>query len=1014
MSLSQRKKQKEEREQKKGSGLSTIRDLSLTENEKELLLSSTVRSENMLPTFTIESAAIHLMSFEELRDMSVCEVYEESLNGQPHSLTDPAMGVSDNNVLCGTCNKDGISCPGHLGRIVFALPIYHPYFIREIVQVLTCVCNCCGRLFLTKEEMISKGFLSQNGYLRLNPKAHLDQLAKYCKKTKKCRNKVKTKCSGNCTGGTNVLDCSPNPEFSSQESKDLYDIIVKRKVKGAKRRDDARGDDKYSMPIKSVIDILDCISDEDAALMGFTNGSHPRNMIMHGLAVIPPASRPSSKVGGRQDEHNLTLAYLDIIKNNQALKRLKEISEASEKEGKKYKSSSVEDPYDSDHYRNFRENVLYFIDNTQEIKKFGSKRILQGISQLIQGKEALIRSHIMAKRVNYSGRTVLSPDPTLKFGQIGVPESMRHLLTSVEIVASFNMNRIRDLIRRKEVTYYIEGSGAYQGRRREVNNLNRDQILRNLKIGDKVERMLANGDYIIFNRQPTIHKASMMGHQVVIRKNQLTIGVFPSAAKPYNADFDGDEGNLHAPQSDDVKVEIMSLMNICSNLMSSQTNKPLVNPILDAITGAYILTTQNKETGGYEGKGGYVCIEPDIYMNALGMLICTDSLPTLTERLVDALVLPKIPSNIEDLSDEERKQLRDQAREQISISKKENRKNISEKEIDQYVNSYIKGFKYSKYPGNALFSSLLPPDFFYTKGDVRIRNGILIEGTIGSKDIGGSHNGIIQIMYKTYGPSRVVEFLTDAPHVLEYYITQTGFSIGLKDCILPTKEDRKRIDTEIQKIELIVESMSGKLKDPIEEAAREKEIRGIVNVAKNIGQNIAMEKLAEDNPLVVMAKSGAKGTAVNTAQITGALSQQFAFGKRMDESMSGGTRCLPYFAENDPSIQARGFCINSFSKGLTPAELFFHQAGGREGIVDSALNTQDAGDIHRRMVKVLEDIKVAHDGSVRNAIGVVFSFTYADDGFAPEELQLIDTPSGSVACFFDPKALADRLNAKYA
>ena len=315
--------------------------------------------------------------------------------------------------------------------------------------------------------------------------------------------------------------------------------------------------------------------------------------------------------------------------------------------------------------------------------------------------------------------------------------------------------------------------------------------------------------------------------------------------------------------------------------------------------------------------------------------------------------------------------------------------------------------------GRAYLSLLFPPDFYYSKEDTQIREGILISGTLSSSTIGSAQGTIIQALYKDYGQKRTVDFLTDIYWAAGNFLDSYGFSVGMDDCFLTGKDPQKTIEYEVQRAKMLVKSMGPKLLDPLEEERREEQIRAYLNTVKNLGAKISKENLKEDNSFNVMAKSGAKGSTYNIAQITGILGQQFVKGQRLPQTLSGKTRSLPYFPENDLYPSSRGFIANSFLTGLTPAEFFFHMAAGREGLVNTAITTGDTGHIHHKIAKSMEDIKVVKDGSVRNASGVVFQFAYGDDGFDASMLESVSTKTGKFASFINLKRAAGRINAKY-
>lgn len=325
----------------------------------------------------------------------------------------------------------------------------------------------------------------------------------------------------------------------------------------------------------------------------------------------------------------------------------------------------------------------------------------------------------------------------------------------------------------------------------------------------------------------------------------------------------------------------------------------------------------------------------------------------------------------------------------------------------------LERFYVPEFSGRALFSSILPPDFYYRKGDVFIRDGVLISGTITKAHIGSAHGNIIQALFFEYGKGRTVEFLTDIYQIGGKFLNTHGFSVGIDDCFLTGDNPQKMIDFEIQRAKMLAKSMGVKLLDPLEEERRENQVMAYLNTAKELGAKITKQYLKSDNALNVMAKSGAKGSTHNISQITGILGQQYIKGQRLPESISGGTRALPYFPENDIEPESRGFIVNSFLSGLTPAEYFAAAGAGREGLTDVAISTGTTGHAHHKINKALEDIKVYNDGSVRNAFGVVFQFAYGDDGFNPSMLEQVNTKTGTFASFINVKRLTGKINSKY-
>lgn len=886
-------------------------DLRVTKQEKEILLAKARKKIKDLPTLVIERISYTIFSHEELQEQALFKVTKTDDEGL-NTVNDPRSGVVDDNKVCSTCMSDNLECPGHYGIIELNQHIIHPLFRREVIDVLISVCNSCGGLLLPRDAIKEKGILKLSGSKRLRA------LADASKKLP-CRRSQK-----NIEAG--VAGCIPNPVYKASKVKEVGKIFYSY--------DGKKGTADNSRTVEEVEQILDAISEEDAELMGFSGKSHPRRFIMKSLPVIPICARAPVFQDGLILKDDITSMYQDIVRHNQEL--LKPEIRADEKALESNVNALIF-------------SVEHLIDNSDAKYRQGKTKPYRDIKGRVQGKEAIIRNLIQGKRVNFSARTVLGPDPNLKFGQIRIPRVWAPYLTFPEIVSPANIGRLTRLFKAGQVTHITPGGGKYEGRRLRINERIQKENYQ-LSFGDKVERWLQTGDvmtpanFVAFNRQPTLHKQSIMGYEVVLG-DPMTIGLHLAYTPPHNADFDGDEGTIHAPQSNEAMLELALLMNVKNCIMNAQNNKNIIGVVYDALTGAYLMT--QPET----------FVDRDVFMNIVSFLENDSGRETLYDRL------------------------------------------------DRY-NVPLES-------GRALFSSILPEDFYYRKNDVLIRDGILVSGVITKDHLGSSHGSIIQVLMKDYGQDVTVNFLTDVYNVMREWLDVRGFSVGLDDCFLTGTDSDKLIQYEVQRAKMLVRSMGWKMNDPLEEERREKQIIAYLNTAKGLGARISEENLPPGNAFNVMAKSGAKGSTFNIAQITGILGQQFVQGQRMPETISGGRRALPYFPEDSVDPAARGFVSNSFLTGLTPAEMFFHQAGGREGLTDTAIKTAETGSLHHRVVKALEDIKVYEDGSARNAFGVIFQYIYGEDGFDASMLETVNTKTGAFASFINTKRLAGRINARY-
>jgi len=725
-----------------------------------------------------------------------------------------------------------------------------------------------------------------------------------------------------------IKKCIPNSEIQIKKSKDSTRVLVKNPD------DESRA---MELPIKCVASILDNISDEDSYLMGFGIGDHPRRFIMSYLLVPPPCIRAPVYQDGSAYPDHLTTIYKDIVQKVSNLRL--------EKDPRKRR----------DIYDGLVFILKHLINNTDGKLSQGQQGALTTLYKRLVGKTGVIRGFLQGKRVNFSARSVITPNPYMRINQIGIPRVWAPFLTKPVTATSVNKAELQSLLRSGKVIRITAGSGDKKGHQMRVNDNMRKNYIVN--VGDKVERWLQNGDYVLFNRAPTLHKYGIMGHEVVLQ-DALTAQLHPSVTPPYNADFDGDEMNIHVPQTAAAELEIKTIMNVNSCIMNSQTNSPIIGLIMDNIVAANMLSRPD------------TFINPDTFNDAILRITAKDSLATLDRRLDLFRMRPQ---------------------------------------QDYAGNLHI--------PGKVLFSALLPEDFSYTKGSVVVINGIMIQGILTKSHVGKSSNSIIQALWKNYGMARTAQFLDDAGAVLTRFMIDVGFSVGLGDCFPKDPNTRKMVEDEITKTKMQVAALGEKPIDPIEQQRHEDRIVGIVNVSKTLGQKLSKQNLAPDNAFQIMIGAGAKGGYFNMAQIMASLTQVFVRGKRPAMGFDGGKRCLPYFSPGEKTLESRGFCSSSFLTGLGPAEMFFHLMAGRVGLLETAVSTAGIGAIHREMVKTLEDLKVLMDGSVRNSANKIVQFVYGDDGLEGAELINVKSPSGNVdqryPFFVDLEQEIFRINAKH-
>jgi len=392
--------------------------------------------------------------------------------------------------------------------------------------------------------------------------------------------------------------------------------------------------------------------------------------------------------------------------------------------------------------------------------------------------------------------------------------------------------------------------------------------------------------------------------------------------------------NIHVPQGLEAQTELKFLSSVNSNMISCQSSKRNIAVVQDSLLGAYRMTT------------GKIKVSKEIFFNIM----------TKTDL------------------------------ETVEITKK-----------IKHIRTVLKsmGREPNCYTGKNLVSMILPNDFYYEKKTdastsepvVKIVKGVLLEGTINKKTIGSAHNSVIHTLVNDYDLDTAANFVNRIQWITNEWLTHSGFTVSLKDCLITGKNKnikKQQIKDTIQKYYIEAEGIKTSTKNP---EIAEVRISGSLGKAKDIGLRIAKDSLRIDNNFLSTVNSGSKGDFFNIAQITGLLGQQNLKAKRVPKFLNNGQRTLPHypFKNINPSMEyeSRGFIASSFIQGLNPREFYFHAMAGREGISDTAMGTATSGYIQRRIVKLTEDIKVEYDGTVRDATGKIYQFSYGGDSLDP-------------------------------
>ena len=504
-------------------------------------------------TSTIVGIQFSILSKDEIKNNAVVEIvskemYTNATNGLAvGGLFDAKMGVLKPGLYCPTDGQAYLDCPGYFGAIVMAMPVFFPSFIKDIVKVSKCVCCECGKLLVNKRKF---------QYVRTRSAEDRWEWI-HNPKTKKSK-----RCGDSSTEGCGAI------QPSSVKLDGFAKIVATWKFKGSPPRTE-------TLTAERLYNLFSRISDDDVNFIGMSSTwSRPENMICNVLPVAPPAVRPSVEQDSQQrSEDDMTTILMQIVKNNQILKD-------------KIRDNAPANVIDKHH-----QIVQYFVAMIADNKISGtspiaqpSGRTLQCISDRLNSKAGRIRANLMGKRVDFSARTVITGDPNVPISFLGVPKKMAMNITKPEKVTSRNLNYLTSLVQNGPEVY--PGAKSIVRANGDTISLSSiDRMAVQLRVGDTVNRHLRNGEYVIFNRQPSLHKMSMQGHEVIIMENGDTFRFNVAVTAPYNADFDGDEMNMHVPQSIRAENELRLIAAVKYQLISPSKNSMIVGLFQDSCLG---------------------------------------------------------------------------------------------------------------------------------------------------------------------------------------------------------------------------------------------------------------------------------------------------------------------------------------------------------------------------------------------------------------------------------------------
>ncbi|MDE1851436.1 MAG: DNA-directed RNA polymerase subunit A' [Candidatus Micrarchaeota archaeon] len=815
--------------------------------------------------------------------LSVPDTYNEDGYPIEDGLLDQKLGVIDPGLICKTCGARAKTCPGHFGHIELVRPVIHSEFSKIVYMILQSTCRNCHRLMLSDEHL--KNFGSNLGIAAVAAAAEEEEQGEGQKSSmlKKLKNIRKCERCGTVKGKL---------KFSAP----TYFYI-----------------DEYKLKPDEIRDQLLKVSNDDLAVLGMDGKvSRPEWLILSYLLVPPVNVRPSITLeSGERSEDDLTHKLVDIMRINQ---RLEQNLNAGAPQ------IIIDDLWELLQYH----VTTYFNNETSSLPpaRHRSGRALKTLTQRLKGKEGRFRYNLSGKRVNYSARTVISVDPNVNIDEVGVPQEIAEKLTVPFYVTEWNIEKAKELLQRSQYPIVINIISK-DGKRKRIIDANREEILKSVTAGDILERQLMNGDIVLFNRQPSLHRVSIMSHKVKVLSGK-TFRMNYCVTPPYNADFDGDEMNLHVPQTLEARSEAKYLMSPEFQIFSPRDGEVIIANNEDGITGMYLLTRD----------GTYLTKSEVSYLLSLAGIY---DMPKPSKgglysgKDVFSMILPK----------------------DLDFEMKTGAGPFVVKK-GRMIEGTLNKDTYGR--GRNPLMTKIGEDF----GPQELKRFIFVSSKVA--------DAYVTLAGTTVG---VKEYKTDEK--LEQERSRL-LNETFERCTQLIRDYKAR------KLEAL---MGYTLRESLERM-----IIAELNLVREKANVFLAKYEHEDNNAFQMAQAGSRGSILNIEQMTMFLGQQATLSGGRIKRGYYSNRVLPHIVPNDIKPGARGFVSTCYYSGLAPIDLFMHAVGSRSSEVYKALLTARSGYLYRRLSNALQDYCIDEDYSVRDANNNIIQTIYGGDAINPINVQL--------------------------
>ncbi|XP_067005797.1 DNA-directed RNA polymerase I subunit RPA1 [Anabrus simplex] len=985
----------------------------------------------------------------EIRKLSVAKIsIPLSFNALGHPLKgglyDPALGpVNEKSDPCSTCSSNVFNCPGHLGHIELPLLIFNPLFYDIVFSILKISCLSCSNMRIVPEAkylLIAQLTLLDGGYATeaqecenvinkyLTEESSLSHEGRASLIKEELDNYVRSVIYGQVKPIKDTVQQSKNIEsLKNSYTHGTFSKTVNNNCAhcGSKVRKItlvqnklmtnviAPDEDKQSKPKTVATNILpeqarnylrDIWKQEQdlitalAPVLKNSSTDFPTDIFfLDIIPVPPPKSRPVNILDGKMLEHPQTIIYRYILEDclvaRNIIKFMQDNSTSNLSEEGRLVVKHAKGNTGTEKLYHAWEELQRHVDLLIDADTAGG----YGLKQIIEKKDGVIRMHMMGKRVNFAARSVITPDPNLNIDEIGIPEVFAKTLTYPVPVTPWNVSLLRKMVVNGPNVH--PGAVTVQNEDGSINKLSstsqvqREGIAKRLLTPEGssvyprrtkvVHRHLQNGDILLLNRQPTLHRPSIMAHKARVLKGEKTLRLHYANCKAYNADFDGDEMNAHFPQNELARSEAYNLVSVPNQYLVPKDGTPLCGLIQDHMVSGVRLSVR----GRFFTKEDYfgLVFHALPHLHGKVKLLRPAIIKPLTlwsgKQVISTVIINTIP-------------------------KGKNR-------ITLHSTSKIPGKAWELSPRRPWVAGGTP--FSYnldmSEADVIIHKGELLCGVLDKTHYGATPYGLIHCIYELYGGSCAISLLSAFAKLFTAFLQFEGFTLGVEDILVVRKADRKRshIIKQARKIGPQAVAAALDLESPSEEELESKlsQVYGedyekwrtvidrsykkfldsCTNDINHVCLPAGLLQKFPANNLQLMVQSGAKGSTVNTMQISCLLGQIELEGKRPPLMLSG--KSLPSFRRFDQSPRAGGFVDGRFMTGIQPQEFFFHCMAGREGLIDTAVKTSRSGYLQRCLVKHLEGLVVNYDGTVRDSDGSVIQFSYGEDGMDVMKVQFL-------------------------